>query len=181
MIHPATKLAFISEAIGHGVIATELIPRGTIVWARDALDRMFTEEDLQRLLATRGDALLTYVYLNSAGKGVLCWDIARFINHSCAPNCMTTGTDEFEIAVRDIQPGEQLTNDYGSLNVTFVFDCHCGAPQCRKTIDPADIPRLKPGWQAQAKQATAAIQDVPQALWPLVQDKPTMQDLLRQA
>lgn len=171
MIHPATRLLFIDEAIGHGVIATELIPRGTIVWVRDALDRTLTEKEFQRLSSIYGDALTTYVYANSAGLSVLCWDIARYINHSCAPNCMTTGLDDVEIAVRDIQPGEQLTNDYGSLNVMFVFDCYCGAAQCRRTIDPADIPRLAPAWKEQARQARAAIHDVPQPLWPLVREK----------
>jgi hypothetical protein len=181
MIHPATRLAFIDEAIGHGVIATELIPRGTIVWVRDPLDRKLTEEEFQGLFSMYGDALGRYVYVDSAGLIVLCWDIARYINHSCEPNCMSTGLDDVEIAVRDIHPGEQLTNDYGSLNITFVFDCHCGAARCRRSIDPADVPRLAPVWEAHARQALAAIPDVPQALWPLVRenDADAIQEMLR--
>jgi hypothetical protein len=183
MIHPATKLVFIDEAIGHGVVATELIPRGTIIWVRDPLDQKLTDEEFQRLLGLHGDALSTYVYVDSAGMCVLCWDIARYINHSCEPNCMSTGLDDIEIAVRDIHPGEQLTNDYGSLNISFIFDCYCGTASCRGRIDPVDVPRMAPVWDEQVRQALAAVPDVPQALWPLVSEKDAaaLQELRREA
>ena len=42
MIYPKTELRFISDEIGHGVVATEFIPAGTITWALDKLDREFT-------------------------------------------------------------------------------------------------------------------------------------------
>ena len=38
MLHPDTTLAWIDDTIGVGVIATKPIPKGTITWARDALD-----------------------------------------------------------------------------------------------------------------------------------------------
>ena len=37
----------------------------------------------------------------SDGISILCWDNARFVNHSCEPNCLTGGFD-FEFAIRDI-------------------------------------------------------------------------------
>ena len=39
---------------------------------------------------------------------------ARFINHSCEPNCesVTRGKRIWIYALRDIQPGEELTYDY---------------------------------------------------------------------
>ena len=41
MIHPHTKLAFISNEIGYGVVATSLLKKGTIPWVLDKLDREF--------------------------------------------------------------------------------------------------------------------------------------------
>ena len=43
MIHPDTELQFINDEIGHGVVATKLIPAGTITWVLDKLDREFTK------------------------------------------------------------------------------------------------------------------------------------------
>jgi hypothetical protein len=95
---------------------------------------------------------------------------------------MSTGLDDVEIAVRDIHPGEQLTNDYGSLDITVVFDCYCGAPGCRHRIDPADVPRLAPAWEEQVRQALTATPRVAQPLWPLIsaQDAAALQEMLRE-
>ena len=50
------------------------------------------------------DILDFYAYRNASGNYILCWDHARFVNHSFNSNCLTTAYD-FEIAIRDIQPG----------------------------------------------------------------------------
>jgi magnesium transporter len=47
MIHPDTEIQFISEEIGYGVVAKKLIPRGTITWVLDALDRIWTPKEIQ--------------------------------------------------------------------------------------------------------------------------------------
>src|SRR5437667_9311451 len=41
MIHPDTELRLVSERVGYGVFSTRLIPRGTITWTIDELDRRF--------------------------------------------------------------------------------------------------------------------------------------------
>jgi SET domain-containing protein len=68
---------------------------------------------------------------------------ARFINHSCDPNCEVEIEDDriFIYSLRDIEPGEELTYDY-SLDVEekptpelcAVFACRCGAANCRGTM-----------------------------------------------
>lgn len=179
MIHPATKLTFINEAIGHGVVATELIPRGTIVWVRDELDRTLTAAQFESLGPLYGEALLKYLYVDSAGLYVLCWDIARYVNHSCEPTCSPSGFDGFEVAARDIHPGEELTDDYGALGIEFGFECYCGAPTCRRLVDPADFARYASAWHERSRQAFSAIGDVPQVLWPLVREKDAIQEILR--
>lgn len=68
---------------------------------------------------------------------------ARFINHSCAPNCQAVIVRRrvFIDAIRDIAPGEELTYDYeipreGEDDETArkYWPCHCGAATCRGTL-----------------------------------------------
>lgn len=117
MIHPKTELKFISNKIGYGVVATEFIPAGTITWALDDLDREFSPSKLKKMDPLYQSILETYCYRNKKGNFVLCWDYGRYVNHSFKSNCLSTAYD-FEIAIRDIRPGEELTDDYGYLNVS---------------------------------------------------------------
>ena len=55
----------------------------------------------------------------------------RFVNHSCNNNTIVRNL--CDVAVRDIQVGEEITSDYSSSdsgNQSFL--CACGAPNCRK-------------------------------------------------
>ncbi|MES2224291.1 MAG: SET domain-containing protein-lysine N-methyltransferase [Patescibacteria group bacterium] len=60
--------------------------------------------------------------------------LARFINHSCLPNCGTR--DFFDIvAMQDIQKGEELTWDYAMTEDSdWRMRCECGSQNCRKII-----------------------------------------------
>ncbi|MEZ4340460.1 MAG: SET domain-containing protein [Sandaracinaceae bacterium] len=115
MLHPSTRLSWISDAVGYGVRATRRIPKGTILWALDPLDRVFGPQEVQHLGEGLWPVLETYSYVNGSGKRVLCWDHGRFMNHSCEPVSLSPGVD-FELAVRDIEEGEEITCDYTSLN-----------------------------------------------------------------
>ena len=74
---------------------------------------------------------------------------ARFINHSCAPNCDTVieGGRIYIEALRDIDPGEELGYEYGLTWETTDdpgelanYACRCGAPGCRGTmLDPVPL------------------------------------------
>jgi SET domain-containing protein len=111
MIHPDTRLGHRSDEIGLGVFATRPIPKGTVLWALDDLDQRLSPVRVRRL-GPRYHALLDrYAFVNAESERVLCSDIARFVNHSCEATCLAAGNG-FEIAVRDIHPGEQLTHDY---------------------------------------------------------------------
>ena len=68
---------------------------------------------------------------------------ARFINHSCEPNCESVlrGDHVFIRSLRAIRPGEELTYDYklrheegDGPEVAGRFACNCGAPTCRGTM-----------------------------------------------
>lgn len=68
---------------------------------------------------------------------------ARFINHSCDPNCesIIEKGHVFIEALRDIAAGEELSYDYQIVrekddppDVDEIFACHCGAASCRGTM-----------------------------------------------
>ncbi|MGH8260892.1 MAG: SET domain-containing protein [Steroidobacteraceae bacterium] len=68
---------------------------------------------------------------------------ARFINHSCEPNC-ESAIEERRVyidAIRTIAPGEELSYDYqigrergDPPNVDEIYACRCGSGQCRRTM-----------------------------------------------
>lgn len=61
------------------------------------------------------------------------WNNARFINHSCDPNCEAQWDEErvWIVALRDIRAGEELTFNYGyDLEDYLDHPCRCGAPNC---------------------------------------------------
>ncbi|MCB0653342.1 MAG: SET domain-containing protein [Saprospiraceae bacterium] len=144
MIHPKTELKFISNDVGYGVVATEFIPAGTITWVLDKLDREFSPLEFQRLEPVYQNILDTYTFRNNNGNFVLCWDNARFVNHSFNSNCLTTAYD-FEIAIRDIHPGEQLTDDYGYLNIMTPFR-GINEGTRRKVVYPDDLLKYYKVW-----------------------------------
>ncbi len=68
---------------------------------------------------------------------------ARWINHSCAPNCEAEEVEGrvFIRALRDIAPDEELFYDYGLvIDVRLTkklkkdYACRCGARKCRGTM-----------------------------------------------
>lgn len=165
MIHPATRLQFINQAVGFGVVATGLIPKGTITWVQDPLDQVIHPGEIGNLPDLLHPGLDRFTFRNSTGNLVLCWDTARYMNHCCSPSCM--GTDYgFELAVRDILPGEELTVDYASFQMADgeSFDCLCGAATCRGLIHRDDQPRLSQWWNEQFTEAHRVALSVPQPL-----------------
>lgn len=162
MIHPDTELQFINNDIGHGVVATKFIPAGTITWVLDKLDRTFTKKEFLQMETLYQEILDTYTYRNSKGHYVLCWDHGRFVNHSFKSNCLTTAYD-FEIAIRDIHPGEQLTDDYGYLNITEPFRPSDEGTK-RKIVYPDDLPKYFKQWD---KQIAAVFPKILQQKQPL--------------
>src|SRR5215472_11610647 len=166
MIHPDSELQFVSTSIGYGLFATRLIPKGTITWVGDVLDQIISPQVLHAMPDIVKTQALKYSYLNGGGNRVLCWDHGRFVNHSCAAVCLSPGYD-FEIAVRDIQPSEEITDDYGALNLEEPFTCLCGAPHCRGEVLPDDPVRHAALWDNLVAAAFPYIERVAQPLWEL--------------
>jgi len=163
MIHPHTTVEFISDEIGYGLFASQEIKKGSVVWAQDDLDRLFYEEEVRRMALPYQEILERYCFRNNRGQWVFCWDNTRYINHSFFPTCITTPY-RFELAVRDIKAGEQITNDYGFFNIIEPFD-YLPEPGCDRTrVMPDDILRCHKNWDAQLEDAFSFFNGVPQPL-----------------
>lgn len=141
---------------GSGVFARRPIPRGTRV-IEYAGRRMAKAELLAA--AERGERTLTYV-LNLdedlAVDGAEEGNEARFINHSCEPNCEVYVFDgiPYIYAMQAIPTGAELTFDYqlqavGGRRLSpalsrELFPCRCGAPACRGTLVALPKRRARP-------------------------------------
>jgi len=166
MIHPHTELKFISKEIGYGVVATQFIPAGTITWVLDKLDREFSPLDYDNFEPIYQNILNTYTYRNNKGNLVLCWDHGKYVNHSFNSNCLSTAYD-FELAIRDIQVGEQLTDDYGYLNISSPFR-GVNEGTRRKIVYPDDLKKYYKVWDNKIKKVFFEITKIDQPLKPFL-------------
>ena len=85
---------------------------------------------------------------------------ARFLNHSCQPNCEAVDDNGriFIEAMRNIQPGVELCYDYSfeqegpiSEEERKFYFCRCGSPKCRGTI-LKQTKKRKPGAKSKKKK-----------------------------
>jgi hypothetical protein len=169
MLHPDTELRLIDDRVGYGVVATRPIPRGTITWVLDELDQRIPPHRVRRLTSLQRQHLEKYAFFDRHGALILCWDLGRYVNHSCEPSCVSVY--DFSIACRDIRPGEQLTDDYSSLNLDASFTCGCTATSCRGEVRPDDFLRYADTWDRTAAELLPIVPTVPQPLWALVREK----------
>jgi uncharacterized protein len=133
-----------SSIQGLGGFATRHIPAGTrlIEYAGERItpaeaDARYPEDGTRH--HTYLFAIDDEIVVDAAVNG----NEARFLNHSCAPNCDAV-IDDGRIwieTVHDIEPEEELVYDYAYvLNERHTpaakrkFPCHCGAITCRGTI-----------------------------------------------
>ncbi|MCA0755871.1 SET domain-containing protein [Paenibacillus sp. N4] len=170
MIHPDTELRFVSEQVGLGVFATKFIPKGTIVWISDDLEIVLDEDYVDSLDEMRKNIILKYTYQENNGDYILHWDHTRYMNHSFLPNCIDTAYD-FQLAARDIKPGEQLTCDYGILGDVEDFECVPEDGATRTEIKADDYLHYYQEWDEMAREAFKHFNEVEQPLKFLIKKK----------
>ena len=170
MMHPHTELRFINESIGYGVFATKFIPKGTITWILDELDQKFEESYVHSLEPLLRDRLLKYCYRDDQGQYILCWDIARYVNHSFDSSLIATPY-KFELAARDIYPGDEITDDYGYFNLDKPFYCAPETGCARTKVLPDDILQYYAEWDQKAAEAMRCFNRVEQPLKHLIDRK----------
>ncbi len=113
---------------GIGLFAAEFIPKGTRTWTFNPhLDKFYSAAEVERMPEPARTTFKNYCYNSSrSGNFVLCFDDARYMNHSDDANCLGNSDDVVEgewgdVAVRDIQIGEEMTNDYKDFDKDFGY------------------------------------------------------------
>lgn len=111
------------SSAGLGLYAQEAIPKGACII--EYIGRPVTEEEADR---DQGKYLFE-IGKNKTIDGNIKENIARYINHSCRPNCEADGPTGrvFILALRNIKLGEELNYDYGKE----YFDRHIKPKGCR--------------------------------------------------
>lgn len=73
-------------------------------------------------------------YLSCAEKGkyFLVLPPERYVNHSCDAN--TNPKKNQDIAIKNIEKGEEITSDYAKSYLPKSFKCNCGFKRCRGLI-----------------------------------------------
>ena len=130
---------------GHGAFAIRSIRKGTriIEYLGERISQAEADRRYDDTLDEHPRVLLFTVDDQTAIDAGVDGNDARFINHSCAPNCKSvTRRSRVHIwAIRDISPGEELTYDYNLTRDGISDDeaytryaCRCGALDCRHTM-----------------------------------------------
>lgn len=119
-----------SSIHGSGVFARRDIPADTRV-VEYLGERVSKAESLRR---RKGGNFFVFIVTDQFDiDGAVDWNPARFINHSCVPNCDARMEDEriWIIARRDLRAGEELSFNYGyDLQDYEDHVCRCGAQEC---------------------------------------------------
>ena len=119
-----------SRIVGQGLFAGQDIKQGTKIIRY--IGEKITQEESERRLAV-GNAYIFGLAERYSIDGSTPKNTARYINHSCDPNCHTEqfGNTIWLVAIKDIEVGEELTYNYGyELNDEPAEPCHCGAKHC---------------------------------------------------
>lgn len=175
MIHPDTRLVYINDEIGYGVFATAFIPKGTITYVKDSLELEISPEEFLAHSAPLQQAIEKYSYIDERGYRIVSWDFGKYVNHCCNCNTMSTGYG-FEIAIRDIHPGEEITDEYGLFNLIEPMTLSCKQNGCRKVVSKEDIDKYWEIWDEKIKDALSLMSKVAQPLMPFI-DSLTLEDI----
>ena len=143
-----------SKIHGRGVFARRLIRKGTKVI--EYTGPIISEKEANALEVKEENGhshtMLFQISKNRVINGNEGGD-ARYVNHSCDPNCETIqeGDQVFIVAIRTIRKGEELSYDYHlqveedlTDEIRKEFACFCGSPDCRGTqIDAALVTKYE--------------------------------------
>ena len=119
-----------SPIAGQGLFAAQAIKKGAKIM--QYIGKKITQEESNRRLAA-GNVYIFGLNGHYSLDGDTPKNTARYINHSCDPNCQTEqcGNIIWIVSIKDIQAGEELTYNYGyEVDDTPAEPCHCGANNC---------------------------------------------------
>ena len=130
---------------GLGAFSTRSIPAGTrlIEYAGERLTPAAADERYPEVEGERHHTFLFAIDDDVVIDAAVAGNEARFINHSCDPNCDAVVEDGkiWIETIRDIAPGEELAYDYAYVleerhtpAAKRRYPCSCGAASCRGSI-----------------------------------------------
>lgn len=135
-----------SDVHGNGVFARRRIPAGECIVEYQG-ERIEWAAALKRAEAAGAPISHTFFFSLADGRvidGASQGNEARFINHSCEPNCEPLEHEDgrvFIYSLMDIERGEELTYHYALIYegrhtaaIKRAFPCHCGSPSCSGTM-----------------------------------------------
>ncbi len=157
-----------SKLHGNGVFAARKIPAGTRIIEYGGA-RISAKEADRRHPTNPDDPFHTFFFALSSGRVIDGGDQgndARWINHSCQPNCEAQegkhGKRVYIVALQDIPRGTELSYDYGLVldgRITKAlkegYRCLCGTPPCRGTM--LALPKKKKTDKKASKEAAEAV------------------------
>lgn len=161
-----------SKIHGTGVYAARKIKAGTKIFEYTG-EIISADEADRRHPVNPDDPFHTFFFALGNGKvidGGVGGNEAKWINHSCEPNCETEETDDyrlFVVALCDIARGEEIYYDYGLVlderltkKVREQYRCLCGTPKCRGTMLALKKPKSAAAAKKKAtKKKVAATND----------------------
>ena len=131
---------------GRGVFAAGPIRKGTVIIEYKG-KRVSWDQAMARPDSVGTDAAHTFLFELDDGRVIdprVRGNAARWINHSCDPNCATYEDRDGRVfieAKRGIRPGEELSYDYQltidtplSKRERAQYACRCGASKCRGSL-----------------------------------------------
>ncbi|KAI1498387.1 hypothetical protein F5X99DRAFT_325872 [Biscogniauxia marginata] len=150
---------------GYGIRANRCFQANQIIM--EYTGEIITEEECDRRMNEKYKDNQCY-YLMSFDQNMIIdattGSIARFVNHSCQPNCrmvkwIVSGQPRMALFAgdRDIMTGEELTYDYNfdPFSAKNVQKCLCGSPNCRGVLGPKpkEVKPPKPSKEELAKSS----------------------------
>ncbi|MCB0392323.1 MAG: SET domain-containing protein [Bdellovibrionales bacterium] len=162
MIIPWVQIKWISDEVGYGLIAAQDIPKGTITFVQDGLDIVIPNEELEKIPSSLRVHVEKYSYEDYLGNRIISWDMGKYMNHSDNANTLTTGYG-FEVAIRDIKKGEEITDDYR------IFSTHHDTTFSIKDFNSLEHFQIWPdelleNWDNRVKETLSSIGKVEQPL-----------------
>ncbi|CAI5739904.1 unnamed protein product [Hyaloperonospora brassicae] len=142
-VMPSMQLMDCGNNKGLGLKLLEDVKAGSFV--SEYMGEIVTEQEYYMRRVLYHNEKHRYMMVLSGGEVIDATRMggwARFINHSCDPNC---GVEKWDVngeercaifALRDIVAGEELTFDYKfeSFSKAEITECLCGSINCRKVI-----------------------------------------------
>ena len=138
---------------GRGVFATRTIRKGAVIIEYRGR-RITWDAALKQPDSDPSNPTHTFFFSLDDGRVIDAGqrgNAARWINHSCAPNCRTFEDDDGRVFIesrRTIHAGEELTYDYRlqlderiTRKLRAEYACRCGAKRCRGTLLDARLVR----------------------------------------